>query len=126
MKFQMIFGGIILLILGIFSSLGFKTWSKFGGWSEPSDELSAFYFVTSFLFICLGIFYKSKKRPSNGNSHFFTPKPKKEKKQKGEKVKFDKPKSKFSLKNIKFKNDKPLNLLLATILFLSQTTLQVS
>ena len=127
MKIQMLIGGFILVILGIFSSLGFKTWSKFGGWREPSDELSAFYLVTGFLFICLGIFCKSKRQFNNKNFNFISPKTKKQpKKPKGEKVKFDKPKNKFSLKNIKFKNNKSLNLLLATLLFFSQTTLQAS
>ncbi|MDA3049101.1 hypothetical protein OFO03_06135 [Campylobacter sp. JMF_02 ED1] len=107
MKFQMLLGGIILLILGIFSSLGFKTWSKFSGWVEPSDELSAFYLVTGLIFICLGIFYKPKKQFNNKNFNFISPKTKKQpKKPKGEKVKFDKPKNKLNLKNVKFKNQK--------------------
>ena len=106
MKFQMLFGGFILIILGIFSSLGFKTHTKMSGWSEPSDELSAFYLVTGFLFICLGIFYKSKRQINNKNFNFISPKTKKQpKKPKGEKVKFDKPKNKLNLKNIKFKNN---------------------
>ena len=107
MKFQMLFGGFILIILGIFSSLGFKTHTKMSGWSEPSDELSAFYFSVGFLFICLGIFYKSKRQFNNKNFNFISPKTKKQpKKPKGEKVKFDKPKNKLNLKNVKFKNQK--------------------
>ncbi|MBQ3674310.1 MAG: hemagglutinin repeat-containing protein, partial [Campylobacter sp.] len=66
----------------------------------------------------------AKKQILNQNQEYSNCK--KPKKQKKQKVKFDKPKSKFSLKNIKFKNNKPLNLLLAIVLLLSQTTLQAS
>ncbi|MDA3078350.1 adenylate kinase [Campylobacter sp. JMF_06 NA1] len=60
MKFQMIFGGIILLILGIFSSLGFKTHTKMSGWREPSSELSLFYLIVGLFFVFFGFKYKTK------------------------------------------------------------------
>ena len=52
-NFQYLIGGIILIIIGTFSSLGFKTPSKYTGWIEPSTQMS----ITS---MAIGIIYNSK------------------------------------------------------------------
>ena len=58
-------------------------------------------------FCLYGFFCKSKRQFNTKNFNFISPKTKKQsKKPKGEKVKFDKPKNKLNLKNVKFKNQK--------------------
>ena len=126
-KFGFIFLGSIFILEAIWALSGGKIYFKYQGWQTISEKSIFGFFIVGLFFICLGIFYKSKRQFNNKNFNFISPKTKKQpKKPKGEKVKFDKPKNKFSLKNIKFKNNKPLNLLLATLLFLFQTTLQAS
>ncbi len=59
-KFQLFIGGIILIIVGVFSASGFKVPNKFSGMIEPSTETTTFYLITGFIFIVIAIFYKAK------------------------------------------------------------------
>ncbi|MBQ7675705.1 MAG: LPXTG cell wall anchor domain-containing protein [Campylobacter sp.] len=95
---------LAMIILG-FKVLFVKQFWGRGAFHDFSNPL-LYIPISGFLIIGGGMLLFSKKRKKlKNNFHFVKPKTKKEpKKPKGEKVKFDKPKNKFSLKNIKFKS----------------------
>lgn len=90
--------------------LGFKVLfvKQFWGRGAFHDFSNPLLYIPISGFLIIGgamLLFSTKRKNLKSNFHFVKPKTKKQpKKPKGEKVKFDKPKNKFSLKNIKFKS----------------------
>ena len=100
--------GIIVFFIELFLCV-FMGKYYFRGWHKAEFGDIIFHLITTiYLIYC---YNKLKNVKSDKNYHFFALKQKKQpKKQKGEKVKFDKSKNKLNLKNIKFKNKNQVNI----------------
>ncbi|MDA3049453.1 zinc ribbon domain-containing protein [Campylobacter sp. JMF_02 ED1] len=59
MKFQLIFGGIFLIILGAILADGFKIPSK-SGWVEPTGYMIGFYLLLGVIYLIFGVLNKPK------------------------------------------------------------------
>ena len=97
----------VVMIIAGFKVLFVKQFWSQGAFHDFSNPL-LYIPISGFLIIGGAMLLFSKKRKNlKNNFHFVKPKNKKQpKKPKGEKVKFDKPKNKLNLKNVKFKNQK--------------------
>lgn len=101
------FVGLFFIFISICAYFGIKIPDKFHGTIVPNNNATTIYLIIGFILLIFGLLYKPKKQFNNKNFNFISPKTKKQpKKPKGEKVKFDKPKNKLNLKNIKFKKNK--------------------